>query len=307
MSTPANIPFESAQPIASTATAPMRPFYWSIHRELWEHPSIYVAPLSVAGVIVLGALISAARLHRHIGDLASLDPAHLRQALEMPFDLAAVAIMATTFVVGMLYCLDALHGERRDRSILFWKSLPVSDITTVLAKATIPFIVLPLLTFSITVTAQFLMLLIGAAATVGTGLHVTDLWQDLSPYRMTLMLLYHLVTVHVLWYAPIYGWLLFVSAWARRAPFVWAIVPPVAIVILERIVFNTRYFARMLGNRFSGVVTVSPMAHGAFPMDAGIHATPGRFLATPGLWIGLVVTALFLVAAIRLRRYHGSL
>ena len=62
----------------------------------------------------------------------------------------------------MFYCLDALYGERRDRSILFWKSLPVSDLTTVLSKASIPIVVLPLLTFAVTVATQLIMLLSAA-------------------------------------------------------------------------------------------------------------------------------------------------
>ena len=157
--------------------------------------------------------------------------------------------MGTTFIVGMFYCLDALHGERRDRSILFWKSLPVSDLTTVLSKASIPLVVLPLLTFAITVATQLIMLLLSSAVLLGSGLSVATLWTQLSLFQMSLMLLYHLVTVHALWYAPIYGWLLLVSAWARRAPFLWAALPLLAIGVVEKIAFNTSHFAAMLGYR----------------------------------------------------------
>ena len=75
--------------------------------------------------------------------------------------------MLTGIVVSVFYCLDALHGERRDRSILFWKSLPVSDLTTVLAKASIPLVILPLLTFAITVAMQWIMLLISSVSAAG--------------------------------------------------------------------------------------------------------------------------------------------
>ena len=105
--------------------------------------------------------------------------------------------MATTFIVGIFYCLDALHGERRDRSILFWKSLPVSDLTTVLSKASIPLVVLPLLTFAITVATQWIMLLLSSAVLLASGLSVATLWTQLPLFQMSLMLLYHLVTVHV--------------------------------------------------------------------------------------------------------------
>src|SRR5207245_2315921 len=108
---------------------------------------------------------------------------------------------------AMPECLDALHGERRDRSILFWKSLPVSDLTTVLSKASIPLVVLPLLTFTITVAMQLIMLLLSSAVLLGSGLNVATLWTQLSFVQMSLLLLYHLMTVHALWPAPIYGWL----------------------------------------------------------------------------------------------------
>ena len=93
--------------------------------------------------------------------------------------------MLTTFVVGVFYCLDALHGERRDRSILFWKSLPVSDLTTVLSKASIPLVVLPLLTFAITVVTQWIMLLLSSAVLLGSGLSVATLWTQLSLFQMS--------------------------------------------------------------------------------------------------------------------------
>ncbi len=131
--------------------------------------------------------------------------------------------MVTAFIVGIFYCLDALHGERRDRSILFWKSLPVSDLTTVLSKASIPLVVLPLLAF-----VDHRRHAVDHAAAEqpwscwASGLSVATLWTHLPLFQMSLMLLYHLLAVHGLWYAPIYGWLLLVSGWARRAPFLWA-------------------------------------------------------------------------------------
>lgn len=147
--------------------------------------------------------------------------------------------MLSTFVVGIFYCLDGLYGERRDRSTLFWKSLPVSDLTTVLSKSSIPLVLLPLLTFAITVVTQGIMLLLGSARLAGSGLSQT-LWSHVSLFQMSMLLLYHLVTVHALWWAPFFGWMLLVSAWARRAPFLWATLPLLAISIVERIAFNTR-------------------------------------------------------------------
>src|SRR6266550_8604536 len=184
--------------------------------------------------------------------LSALDPAQQREAIAMPFDIAAALLMLTQLLVGAFYCLDALHGERRDRSILFWKSLPVSDLTTVLSKASIPLVVLPLLTFAIIVVMQLIMLLLSTAVLLMSGLGVATLWTPLPLFQMSLVLLYHLVTVHVLWHAPIYAWLLLVSGWARRAVFLWAVLPVVAIQVLEKIAFNSSHFAALLGHRLAG-------------------------------------------------------
>jgi ABC-2 type transport system permease protein len=298
-------------PVEAQGSAPAvipatRRMYWSLRRELWESRSIYIAPLAVAGLILFGFLISTIHLPSKMRTALALDPMQQHELLTQPYSFAALLIMATTFVVAVFYCLDALHGERRDRSILFWKSLPVSDLTTVLSKASIPRVVLPLLTFAITVVTQWIMLLMSSAVLLGSGLSVATLWTQLSFSQMSLMLLYHLVTVHALWYAPIFGWLLLVSAWARRAAFLWAGLPVLAVALVEKIAFNTSHFAIMLGNRMGGGAE-AVTAPGSVPMDPMTHLTPGHFLSSPGLWIGLALTAAFLAAAVRLRRYQGPI
>src|SRR5205085_5805305 len=152
----------------------------------------------------------------------------------------------TAFIVGVFYSLDALYGERRDRSILFWKSLPVSDLTTVLSKLAIPLAILPLLSFVITIATQLIMLLLSIAMLVGSGVNIATLLIQMPFLHVSLVLLYHLVTVHGLWYAPLYGWLLLVSACAPRAPFIWAFLPPFVIWGVEKLAFNTSYFLAML-------------------------------------------------------------
>src|SRR5450755_1410098 len=131
-------PRPEGQMTAPDAGSRTQPFYWSVRRELWENRSIYIAPLIVAALLLLGSAISAFYLPERRRALLLLDPEVQRAAVEQPYDTAAMIILATAFIVGIFYCLDALHGERRDRSILFWKSLPVSDLTTVLSKASIP-------------------------------------------------------------------------------------------------------------------------------------------------------------------------
>jgi ABC-2 type transport system permease protein len=297
-------PLES-QALTPAAIPATRHIYWALQREFWENRSIYLAPLAVAGVVLFAFLITGAHhLPQEMRTASALNSMQMHRKIEEPYDLAAGLLMGTFLIIAVFYCIEALQRERRDRSILFWKSLPVSDFTTVAAKASIPFMVLPLLCCAITFVTQFLMLLISGAVLAGSGLSASTYWSQVSLVQMSLLLLYHVMTVHVLWSAPIYGWLLLVSAWARRAAVLWAILPPLAISFLEKLLFNTTHFAAFLGHFLSGSGTEAITAPDTMPMDPLTHVTPFKFLSTPGLWIGLAVTAGFLAAAVRLRRYR---
>jgi ABC-2 type transport system permease protein len=214
--------------------------------------------------------------------------------------------MGTTGIVALFYCLDALYGERRDRSILFWKSLPVSDLTTVLAKASIPLLILPLLTFAITVVTFWMMLLLTVPALLASGLGVGAVWPHIGLWQISQGLFVHLMVVHALWYAPFYCWWLLVSAWAKRTPFLWA-VSPVAIAVVEKVAFNTTHFASILIHRFGGEDYNAPFPLRGMPMDQMAHLRPFMILISPGLWSGLVVAAIFLAVAVRLRRYRDPI
>ena len=177
-------------PAIFTAT---RPMYWALRRELWENRSIYIAPLAVAALILFGFMISTIHLTDKMRAAAALDPMKQHEMIEQPYDFAELLLMGTFLIVAIFYCLDALHGERRDRSILFWKSLPVSDVTTVLTKASIPLLVLPLLTWAITVATQWIMLLMSSVVLLGSGESVATLWRHLPLFQMWMGLLYHLL------------------------------------------------------------------------------------------------------------------
>jgi ABC-2 type transport system permease protein len=262
---------------------------WSVRRELWENRSIYLAPLIVAGVIALGSTI-AVRHNLQPDKLAAHD------------ELVAGILMGATLLVAIFYCLDALYGERRDRSILFFKSMPVSDLTAVLSKLAVPMVILPVVTFVIALATQFFMLLASSAYLSMKGQSAAALWA-LPWLPMAAGMLHHLVTVHSLYYAPIFGWLLLVSAWAKRLPFLWAFLPLAAIGIVEKLAFNTTHFAMMLGSRISGGMEAE--AKGTMMMLWPSH--PLEFLSMPGLWIGLLIAAACVAGAVRLRRYRAPI
>jgi ABC-2 type transport system permease protein len=296
-----SIPSQGTRPAVSAARA----MYWSIRRELWENRSIYIGPVAAAVVFLFGFAINMIAMRRRIG-ASLLDPAQQNDLLATRYEISASLIMGTALIVGIFYALDALYGERRDRSILFWKSLPVSDLSVVLSKLTIPLVILPLLSFAISLATQFIMLLLSSVILLGSGVNIAALWTEVSFFHVSLVLLYHLLTVHGLWYAPLYGWLLMVSAWAPRAPLIWAFLPPFVICGVEKVAFNTSHFLALLQERLVG--PGDAMAPHSPPKDFMATLIPDlHFFSTPGLWIGLALAAVFLFAAVRLRRYQGPI
>ena len=266
-----------------------RRFYWLVRREVLEYRSIYLAQLAVVPFIVLSYAIGF-----HFSGPGG------PERMEEPFTSASLLLMFISVLLSLFYSVGALYNERQDRSILFWKSLPVSDWETVLAKATIPIIVIPLITFAITVGTHVTMLVVAALRTSGSNVSV---WSQLSFGHMTSVLFLHLVVGHGLWFAPFWGWFLLASAWSRRAPFLWATVPPLVIGLLERIAFHTTHFGHALAFRFTGGPATG-IVHDHGPMTIA-SVTPerwGNVLTNAGFWFGLALTAVFLALAVRLRR-----
>jgi ABC-2 type transport system permease protein len=222
----------------------------------------------------------------------------------IPFGIAASAILVTGWLVGVFYCLDALNGERRDRSILFWKSMPVSDLATIGAKVAIALAVVPAIATAVAFATQVAMLLTGSIVIAARDGGSATLLSTLPFATMTLVMLYG-VFVHILWFAPIYAWLLLVSGWARRATFAWAFLPFFAAFAVEKIAFGTHYVGPFIRYRITGAMghAFAPNAMKE-PITDLAMLTPERFFATPGLWLGLVFAAACIAAAVRLRRYR---
>lgn len=280
---------------------PTRPWYWSIHRELWENRSLTIAPVAVATAFLFATFFYVMRLSDKMRALSLAEWADKR-TLVAPYNAIAGSLVITAFIIGAFYCLDALSGERRDRSILFWKSLPVSDRTTVLSKAAIPLIVLPAFTFAIVIASHLVILTQTTAALLGSDHGPAPLWRNLPLLQTWIAVLYGIIAI-TLWHAPIYAWFLFVSGWARRAALLWAILPFVVVSIAEKIAFATTYFEDFLKHRMWGWFPKAyfVQAEGT-PADPLTALTPEQFFTTPGLWIGLAFAAALLAATVRMRR-----
>ncbi|HJQ39688.1 MAG TPA: ABC transporter permease [Thermoanaerobaculia bacterium] len=277
----------------------IRPFRWSVRREFWENRTLYLGPIIVAVFGFFAFMLSTVGMPARRRATMLLEPAKARAAIEAPYDALAMVLIATSFIVAVFYCLDALYSERRDRSILFWKSLPVSDVTTVLAKASIPALVLPALTLVLATITQFIMLLWSTLVLLPSGQAATT-WSRFHFLDQLVFMLY-LQIVLALWHAPIYGWLLLLSAWARRAIFLWAFLPIFVLSFFEQMAFRTKFIALFLRDRLIGVESAFALGPKG-QLQSISQLRPGAFLASPGLWLGLIFAAACLLAAVRLRR-----
>jgi ABC-2 type transport system permease protein len=290
-------PFHDARATAGT-THETRPFFWSVRRELWENRSVTIGPVIVAAVVLFATLIGMLGVPGKVRAVASGDAAP--SSIIQPLGLAPAPIMLATFLIGFFFSLEALHGERRDRSILFFKSLPVSDRTTVLAKASVPLLVLPLIAYALSVIAVLTLLFFGTLVLTITGVGPARLWAEYPLFQAPIVMFYGLA-VHALWFAPIHGWFLLVSSWARRLPLLWAVLPFVLAAMFERIAFGTSGIGSLVRYRFLGAMTEAfDRSKGGYYRLAELD--PQRFLSAPGLWLGLIFAAACLAAAVRIRR-----
>jgi ABC-2 type transport system permease protein len=285
------------------AAAPTRPFYWSVRRELWEHRSVYIAPAIAAGVVLFGFALSVVHLPHLIAQIQVEHPGNVGRLVQ-GYNVVAGIIMLTSLIVAVTYCLGALHAERRDRSLLFWKSLPVSDVTAVLAKLSIPMVALPIVAVAVTLATQLVVLAVGSMVLASNGISPSLIANPDALGHIALSLFYGAVVMS-LWYAPIYGWLLLVSSWARRAPFLWAILPPLAIAVVEGIAFHTHATMSLITTRLGGgfAAAFSMSSSGDEAASYGLpHLEAGRFFTSPDLWVGLLIAAGFVAAAVWMRR-----
>lgn len=305
MNAPVQAPAPPAAGAANSARRPpprTRPLYWSVRRELWENRSIYLAPLGVGAFVVCGLVVHGITMPSHLPGMLGTDPAAPGSAA-MAYRLAAALMFVVVSITGAFYCLEALSGERRDRSIVFWKSLPVSDTTTVLAKALVPLVLLPLAAFAAAVAMQLALFLLSAATLLVQGHGAGALWSELRLLRMWPSILYALVAMTV-WLAPLYAFLLLVSGWARRGAALWAVLPVLALAAIEKLSMDTGRVAAFVVHRLAGwwweAFVVPPGRY--IPFDPMHRVTPGAFFAQPEPWIGLAFAAACLAAAARLRR-----
>ena len=274
-----------------------RPFLTLVRRELWEHGSLFWAPLAMALMIIVVSLVSGmvkGSVDIDLGEDRPLpelfgDAEKQRGIFSLVMAGLVLPQLLVAFVVVFFYLLDCLFTERRDRSILFWKSLPVSDAKTVLSKLFVALVAVPLWSWVLSLVVGLVVFGVLAAQVSGTPAAGLGTWHGGTWLTVQAAMLGKMA-IAALWYLPVAGWLLLGSVLAKRAPFLWATLPFLVLSLAERITLGSNVVGALVAQRLFGFREEVSLI-GEFPL-----------LASPGLWIGVAVGAALVYAAIRVRQ-----
>lgn len=300
------------------------PMYWLLRRELWEHKALWLAP-AITGLVVMAGLIwGYISLVSNPDFVTVFNREAIPQMQSQGMDniahgltrASAGLLYMVMLVVLYFYSLDCLYGERKDRSILFWRSLPVSDTMTVGSKLLVALLLAPIIVVVVGVGLEILHLILAAPILVlGTDLSFGDYAQPLSVLSALLGSLRDMWLVGI-WFLPYFGWLFLVSAWARRAAFLWAVLPPLGLALLEWVALRSAEFLSLLGRHLSMPfqrleeqdfgIRIHDQGGAAHIEGSSVETTGLAGLTEPGFWIGLAIGITFLATAVAIRRYRGE-
>lgn len=337
---------------AMAAPHPTHTFKLLLKREFWEHRGgFFWAPIIAGGISLLltlmgivvglmagyraaaagefeidGVQINGFDLKMLTSKLSAEDLAKLSDGIDLSLFLSGMWPYIVLAFVVFFYCLGCLYDERKDRSVLFWKSLPVSDTETVLSKLASAVLVAPVLAGLVAIATMFgFLLMVSIVVLIHGGNPFTLLW---GPASLVTLTLGHLswIPVYALWSLPTVGWLMLCSAWARSKPFLWAIMVPLFTGIfvtwfdvMELFDMGSGWFwTNVVARLLLGTVPGMDLMHRLDKHNAPDYDDIGQALtdltftgafdsfAMPELWIGAVAGAAMIFAAIRLRRWRDE-
>jgi ABC-2 type transport system permease protein len=296
----------------------MTRFFWLIRREIWEHKAIWVAP----AIVLVCLLLAVVTGNVHLGPIGEMDtntplgalpPEKQTALLLVVYGGLALVVDMVMGIVAFFYALDSLYADRRDRSVLFWKSLPLSDAETVLSKFAVAGLVIPLVALAGAILAQLVVAGGGSAMLATAGVSAGIMWQPEALFGGMAVAVLWCVTA-ILWYAPVIAYLMLASAWAPKGPFLWAVLPPVAISVLERVLLYSEYTGSFIADRLFGLYRLLGDQERAIDGDSDkirlsdidLAGSLMDFYTSPELWLGVVAAGLLLAATMWVRRYRDE-
>jgi ABC-2 type transport system permease protein len=289
----------------------MKNYIWLCKREVWENRAIWILPVAVGALLLLICMFGEIRFDQLPQTLS-------QEQLRVVAPMLMGGIGSGLFVIMLLYTswylLDCLYTERKDRSILFWKSLPITDTETVLAKLAMALLVIPLVYFVVAdVTAlgvSFILSVRGGSVVTGALWNLRD-WLELQ-----VLALYTILT-SALWYLPFSGWLLLMSGWARKGVTLWALLGPLGAAYVEKQLIGTHYLWSVIKMHMVNFASTAYHGDQNFTRSTLIEGDtlrtprvitefidPAGFLTSGEMWIGVLVGAAFVAGAIYLRHRH---
>lgn len=315
-----------------------RTFWTLIQRELWEHRGAFMYTPAIIGCVLLVFVLMGAGSTffwqlKIDGVEAMTKGALLMAETQIPAAQLEAGVagflwgtallwQSVLFIVLFFFCIGSLYDDRRDRSVLFWKSMPVSDVQTVASKVVMAAVVAPMLMMAAMIVGQILLLIATGLVVLAHGGSAWKLiWSHAHPFTMWGQFIV-VQGVQALFLLPLFGWLMLASSFARGKPFLWATLPPVVFAILESFIGFTTHFSIskviwefILRRLASGFAPVSFSADfGEQSMQAGFAGT--RFAAnfsdvlgrlfSADLWMGVAIGLVFLAGAVYLRRYRDE-
>ena len=327
----------------------MNTMKWLVRREFWEHKgAMFWAPIVAAALLfclVSGTVLYGAAqgefqrelsvklaskgdrtimIEKGLGALPMEQKTQIAEIASNGYLALAAPLFLMLAVISFFYCLSALHEERRDRSILFWKSLPVSDAQTVLSKVLTAGIVAPLITIAVGVFLSLLTLFVVAAVAAFEGINLFGMVLSNANFYLAPLALVGLVPVYLVWALPTIGWLLMVSSWAKSKVFLWAVGAPLLVIgmlkwvnyifgvgirmewVAENIL--VRGLMGLVPGNWMGMVKMdkATMANNTSMILSDIFTNSWMTLATPQALIGAAAGAAMIFAAVRIRRWKDE-
>ena len=326
--------------MSTTTAINSNKFAWLLKREFWEYRGgFFMAPLITAlvmlAITVLVLLSAEFSAHRHGIQLGGMnidqviehvgegDHAKVHSAID-------IGLMGMSAPIGIVFCfvvffylLGALYNDRADRSVLFWKSLPLSDIETVLAKVVMAALIAPVLAVAAMIVLHLGFLsLLSLYSLFRIGVHALPLlWSPTHLVALWLKLIVA-IPVNALWALPTIGWLLLCSSFVRSKPFLWAVLMPVLtgviiswVNLLQNYSLSGWYWQNIFGRLLFSIVPFSwlrriTLTDTPDSADDDLRVlnhvlsldSVSAALATPSLWIGAAAGVAMIAAAIWFRR-----
>ena len=321
----------------------MASFITLLRRELWEHTSLKAVPITLlmfvllsnlafifvvgssANVITISTGDDALSVNNYIEYFAQLDAEKQSVIVNGTMITTGMIINSILLIVMFFYLLDSLYGERKDRTILFWKSLPVSNKQTVLSKLTIAVLIIPVIIFITTALANLITLSLQSYAFLHNQYPADLLWQQTDIIGTTMFSIFLLIQ-QTIWYFPVMGWLLFCSAWCRKPPIIVAVLIPALLVFIDSSFALGTGISEVLLERLPlGIMSMqlgSESSMMSYPYNMSNQQLPGfnmvagislpsiddilRFLGNNKVWMGIVIGIFFTGMAISLRRWRDD-